>query len=136
MDCLQDGFLHIFKKLNELKYNYDLNIDSWLGIVMRNYCLDILRRKKNDVFFENIENYESEIVDEEFTPHISHNTLLNLLETLKPQCKSIFTMFVIDNMKHKEIAKVLGINETTVRTNFHRAKKTLQNEINRLKLMK
>lgn len=136
MDCLQDGFIHIFKKLNNMNPNSEVKLDGWLRIVMKNYCLDVVRKKKNEMSFENIEYFTSEIInDDEFVPLISHNILLELIETLTPQFKKVFTMYALDEMQHKEIAKQLGISESTSKTNYHRAKKILQKRLSELKLI-
>jgi hypothetical protein len=37
MDCLQDGSMHIFKKLSAMSPNAVVNLDGWLRVVMRNY---------------------------------------------------------------------------------------------------
>ena len=135
MDCLQDGFMHIFKKLNAMNVNTVVNLDGWLRVVMRNYCLDVVRKKKNEMSFEDIEYFTSEVItDDEFTPLISHNTLLDLVETLRPQFKKVFIMYAIDEMQHKEIAKELGISENTSKTNYHRARKILKKRLSELKL--
>lgn len=136
MDCLQDGFMHIFRKLSNMNINNILILDGWVRVVMRNYCLDTIRKKKNEVSFENIEYFTSEIItDEEFVPLISHNTLLDLVETLSPQFKKVFIMYAMDDLQHKDIAKQLGISENTSKTNYHRAKKILKKRINELKLI-
>jgi RNA polymerase sigma-70 factor (ECF subfamily) len=135
MDCLQDGFMHIFKKLSAMSPNAVVNLDGWLRVVMRNYCLDVVRKKKKDICFENIEYFTSEIItDEEFIPLISHNILLNLVETLSPQFKKVFTLYAMDELEHKQIAKELGISVNTSKTNYHRARKILKKRISELKL--
>lgn len=136
MDCLQDGFMHIFKKLSAMNPNTVVNLDGWLRVVMRNYCLDVVRKKKNEMSFEDIEYFTSEIItDDEFVPLISHNTLLDLVETLTPQFKKVFKMYALDDLQHKDIAKELGISVNTSKTNYHRAKKILQKRISELKLI-
>ena len=54
MDCLQDGFMHIFKKLNAMNVNTVVNLDGWLRVVMRNYCLDVVRKKKNEMILSTL----------------------------------------------------------------------------------
>jgi RNA polymerase sigma-70 factor (ECF subfamily) len=97
--------------------------------------LDVVRKKKKDICFENIEYFTSEIItDEEFIPLISHNILLNLVETLSPQFKKVFTLYAMDELEHKQIAKELGISVNTSKTNYHRARKILKKRISELKL--
>jgi len=136
MDCLQDGFIHIFRKLKTVDINNVLILGSWLRVVMRNYCLDVVRKKKRELYFDNIEYFTSEITSEdEFEPLVSHNTLLELIENLSPQFKNVFIMYALDDMQHKDIAEKLGISVNTSKTNYHRAKKSLKKSLYRLKLI-
>ncbi|MDR1414877.1 MAG: RNA polymerase sigma-70 factor [Odoribacteraceae bacterium] len=48
------------------------------------------------------------------------------LERLPGQCRSVFTMIVLDDMKYKEVAERLGISVNTVKTHFARALKQLR----------
>jgi RNA polymerase sigma factor (sigma-70 family) len=129
-DCLQDGFLHIFNKLQKMDSNSNIKLDAWLSVVMRNYTLDVLRKRKKDKTVEYVEYFTSEIIDdEEFVVSISHNTLLELIETLTPQFKKVFKMYAIDELSHKDIAKELNISESTSKTNYHRARKKLKKSL-------
>jgi RNA polymerase sigma factor (sigma-70 family) len=126
-DCLQDGFLHILNKLTKMDVTTNIKLNGWLSVVMRNYTLDVLRKKKNEMSFEAVEYFTTEVVDEEeFIVSISQNTLLELIDTLSPQFKRVFEMYAIDELTHKDIAKELGISESTSKTNYHRARKKLK----------
>jgi RNA polymerase sigma-70 factor, ECF subfamily len=50
----------------------------------------------------------------------------NSIEKLPPIDKSIVLFFYYDDMKTREIAQILGMNENTVKTRLSRAKKFLQ----------
>ncbi len=137
-DCLHDAFIHIFKKLNAMSIDNIVNLEGWVRVVMRNYCLDVVRKKKKEMCFEDIEFFVSDFINDdsndEFTPLISHNTLLDLVETLTPQFKKVFIMYAIDEKQHKDIAKELNISESTSKTNYHRARKILKKRLGELKL--
>ena len=126
-DCLQDGFLHILNKLTKMDATTNIKLNGWLSVVMRNYTLDVLRKQKNEMSFDSVENFTSQLVDEEeFMTSISQNILLELIDNLSPQFNKVFKMYAIDELTHKDIAKELGISESTSKTNYHRARKKLK----------
>ena len=49
--------------------------------------------------------------------------------TLPPGFRTVFNMYAIEGYSHKEIAQMLGITETTSRTQLSRARIWLQEKI-------
>ncbi|HEX8332237.1 MAG TPA: sigma-70 family RNA polymerase sigma factor, partial [Segetibacter sp.] len=47
--------------------------------------------------------------------------------TLSDGYRTVFTMYAVDGYSHKEIAKELGITESTSKSQFSRAKALLRN---------
>ena len=45
----------------------------------------------------------------------------------------VFNMFAVEGFSHKEIAKELGIDEGTSRSQLAKARKALQNQLNNMK---
>ena len=43
--------------------------------------------------------------------------------------RTVFNLYAVEGYSHKEISEMLGINETTSRTQFSRARSWLQNKI-------
>ena len=55
-----------------------------------------------------------------------------VLKTLPTGFKTIFNMYAIDGYKHKEIAYMLGISESTSKSQYHRGKLLLQSKLHEL----
>jgi RNA polymerase sigma-70 factor (ECF subfamily) len=55
--------------------------------------------------------------------------LVALIQTLSPGYKTIFNMYVMEGMSHKEIAAELGITEGTSKSQLARARAILQSKI-------
>ena len=51
---------------------------------------------------------------------------LEAIQSLSPGYRMVFNLYVIDGYKHKEIAKKLGINEGTSKSNLVKAKRKLK----------
>ena len=54
---------------------------------------------------------------------------MKLITQLPPGFRTVFNMYAIEGYSHKEIGDILGISETTSRTQLSRARLWLQNKI-------
>lgn len=61
--------------------------------------------------------------------NIGYKELMELIMTLPPGFRTVFNMYAIEGYSHKEIAQMLGITETTSRTQLSRARIWLQEKI-------
>jgi RNA polymerase sigma-70 factor (ECF subfamily) len=52
-----------------------------------------------------------------------------LVMSMPPGFRTVFNMYAIEGYSHKEIGDMLGISETTSRTQLSRARAWLQNKI-------
>ena len=55
--------------------------------------------------------------------------VLEMIRSLPPGYRTVFNLFIFEEMSHKEIARELGINEAASRSQFFRAKSLLQKKI-------
>lgn len=124
-DILHDGFIIIMSRIHQLKDASKL--DSWMASIMRNLAIRYLDRNGKTVFIPLDEVAESadfacetlEIVSE-------YKELLRLVETLPDGYKSVFKLSVFEEMSHKEIGKLLGINPHSSSSQLARAKEMLR----------
>ena len=57
---------------------------------------------------------------------------MRLVSELPTGFRTVFNMFAIEGYSHKEIGEMLGITESTSRSQYTRAKQLLQRRINAL----
>ena len=76
---------------------------------------------------ENARHLSSDLEDQ--MDNIGYKELMKLVTSLPPGFRTVFNMYVIEGYSHKEIAGMLGISETTSRTQLSRARVWLQNKI-------
>ena len=60
---------------------------------------------------------------------LNYKELMKLVMELPTGFRTVFNLYVIEGYSHKEIADMLGISETTSRTQLSRARIWLQNKI-------
>ena len=64
--------------------------------------------------------------------NIGYKELMALVMSLPTGFRTVFNMYAIEGYSHKEIAEILGITETTSRTQFSRARAWLQNKMEKI----
>ena len=127
-DLLQDGFVTLFSKLDS--YKGEGSFDGWARRIFINTALMYLRKKdalKMSDELENARHLSSDLENQ--MENIGYKELMKLVTSLPPGFRTVFNMYVIEGYSHKEIADILGITETTSRTQLSRARIWLQNKI-------
>ena len=61
--------------------------------------------------------------------NIGYKELMEMVMSLPTGFRTVFNMYAVEGYSHKEIADILGITEVTSRTQYSRARATLQNKI-------
>lgn len=127
-DMLQDGFIKIFQKLET--YNGKGSFAGWLHRTVVNTCLDQIRKNTKFLSHVEIEKAEYQAFSDETTLSQLHTQeLLNLIQQLPNGYKVVFNMFGIEGYSHKEIAEMLGISESTSKSQYRKARLTLQKAV-------
>lgn len=122
-DALVKGFLKIFQNLEN--YSFEGSFEGWMRRIMINECLMELR--KNKIFHLNVDDYSSSISsNQEASQQIEEDNVMKLLDYLPEGCRLVFTLYVIEGYKHKEIAESLGITEGTSKSQLNLAKTKLK----------
>lgn len=125
-DALQEGFINVFKGIKS--YKYEGSFVGWIRRIIVNASLNQIKLDRKTLSEEINEKVASNISYEmEFDFHLEgYNHLVRLLDLLPQGYKVIFSMFVIDEMSHAEIAASLNITESTSRSQLFKARKYFQ----------
>jgi len=126
-DVAQEGFVKIFKNLNQ--YKNTGSIEAWMTKIMINTALEKFKKKSLLYIAEDISEIELTENYEDIIEKISAKDIISIIQELSPQYKMVFNMYEIDGYTHTEIAKLLGISESTSRSNLLRAKVILQKKL-------
>ena len=128
-DVMITAFMKVFTNLN--KFENKGSFEGWIRRIMVNECISYLRVQKKVKFVED-EIY----VEESFNAtdsQFSIDQIQFLIDALPDGYKMVFNLYAIEGYKHNEIAKMLGINEGTSKSQLSHARKMLQTHINILK---
>jgi RNA polymerase sigma-70 factor (ECF subfamily) len=127
-DILQDGFVTLFTHLDN--YKGDGSFEGWARKIFVTTALMSLRKKDALKMSDELDvarGMKSENVTQ--MQNIGYKELMKLVMTLPPGFRTVFNMYAIEGFTHKEIGDMLGISETTSRTQLSRARTWLQNKI-------
>lgn len=127
-DILQDGFITLFTRLDS--YKGDGSFEGWARKIFVTTALMSLRKKdvlKMSDDLEAARGMKSEVSTQ--TQNIGYKELMKLVAQLPPGFRTVFNMYAVEGFSHKEIGEMLGISETTSRTQFSRARAWLQGKI-------
>ncbi len=126
-DILQESFITAFSRLGELKSEKALG--SWLKRIVINNCISFIRKQK--INFEEIEDYSFEDrdnennIDKEMDPTLVHKAI----KELPDGCRTVLVLYALEDYKHREIAGMLDISESTSKTQYSRALKLLNEKL-------
>ena len=124
-EAVQETFLKIHRSAGT--YNAEAPFSSWIYRVLVNTCHDITRRRARriDESSGNAGGVEM-LGSTQGGDHALRMTLRRVIGNLKPQKKSVFLLYEVEGMSHRQIAEILDIRESYSKWLLHAAKKDLQ----------
>lgn len=128
-DILQETFARVFLSLNTFD-DAKGDFKFWFRKIVVNQCMQHLRKyKKLSLVIPISEVHEQHENLDEIITGITKSDIENLLTKMPLGYSRVFMMMAIDEYSHKEIADALNISEETSRSQFHRAKIWIKNNI-------
>lgn len=126
-DLLQDGFVKVFQNLQ--RYKGAGSLEGWMRRVFVNLALDRYRSSRTMLSID--EQNEAELDDNNSNALdlLSEKEIMALIRQLPDQYRLVFNLHVLEGYPHQEIASMLGIAESTSRSNLARAKEILKGKI-------
>ena len=123
-DNFQEGFLQIFRKINQ--YRGKGSFEGWAKRIIINNALQKYKGVRfMEVINDNIPENAVELDDEE----ISLDYLMQIIHELPDQYRIVFSLYVLDDYSHQEISEMLSITTGTTKSNLHRARLLLKEKI-------
>lgn len=129
-DAFQEVFIKIYKKYDSFKGKSSEK--TWIISITINVCKDILRSSwlKRVFVTDNIlpEKHEED-TDKAAIQLVENKILFKEVMSLQPVLKDVVILYYYQEFDSKEISKILGIAEGTVRSRLHRAREILKNKL-------
>ncbi|GJM33063.1 MAG: DNA-directed RNA polymerase sigma-70 factor [Saprospiraceae bacterium] len=131
-DILQDAFIKVFDHLG--KFQHKGSFEGWIRRIVINTALKNYSRKSYSHEQIGVEYHPDVPVEPTVFSNLGEEDLLELIAGLPEGYRLVFNLYAIEGYSHKEIADMLGIQESTSRSQLVKARKLLQVQI--LKLQK
>jgi RNA polymerase sigma-70 factor (ECF subfamily) len=131
-DCVMKGFLKAFQQMDRFEYQGEDSFVYWLKRIMVNEALMALR-KQNNFNMVALDQTPEVSFDDDALQQIEANYLYDAITLLPTGYRTVLNMFVIEGYSHQEIAEILGISESTSKTQLLKAKAKLKQVITQKK---
>ena len=121
---LNEGFYKVFKNIKS--FNQEFPFKPWFKAIMVNTALDYLRKNDKFKYHTPLESGSNISINASAVSNMTFEEMLEVIKKLPIAYRTVFNMYVIDGYKHNEIAKTLGIEIGTSKSNLSRAKEKLR----------
>ncbi len=126
-DILQEAFLDAFQKIDQLKD--DCKYGDWLKRIVINKSLSSIKRRMH---FKEVELAIDVPQEDEILPlACSFADLQKVIQELPEGCRQVFSLYLLDEYRHKEIAELLNISVSTSKSQYRYALKLLRDKLTR-----
>lgn len=125
-DMLQDAFIKIYEKRKT--FNPEFELASWIKRIVINTAIDHYTKNKKTTLIEDDTYFEAEDQTEANTESFENIkiSLIDALQHLPDGYRTVFNLYVMDNLTHQEIADYLEISINTSKSQLSRARKILK----------
>lgn len=126
-DAMIAGLVKVFQHLHTFKQ--EGSFEGWVRRIVVNEALAMLRKKagKYQTDIEEAEGYHES--DSQADAALHTEELLALVQQLPAGYRTIFNLYAIEGYSHQEIADMLGISESTSKSQLNRARNMLKSRI-------
>lgn len=135
-DMTQEAFIKVFKNIK--KFNFKSSFNTWLYRIVKNTCIDELRKKKRKRTISldaGLEGYEGDYfmqisddsadIQEILENKETSGMLYDALEMLNEKHRSVLVLVDIKGYDYREVADMLELPVGTVKSRISRAREKL-----------
>jgi len=126
-DVMISGFMRAFDKIDT--YSGKGSLGGWLRKIMINQALGHLRKNKTMYLEADLEavDYQPQLTFA--ADQLETEDLMKIVCRLPLGYRTVFNLYAIEGYSHKEISELLGISESTSKSQLSRARGILQRQI-------
>ncbi len=130
-DLTQDVFMKVFDELKG--FRGESTLGAWIKRITINTCLNHLKkagRLREDELNEGLLLIPES--DNTVSREVEMATIHNAIKTLPDGSRTILNLYLLEGYRHKEIAEILSITESTSKTQYRRGKILLQEKLKKV----
>jgi RNA polymerase sigma-70 factor (ECF subfamily) len=123
-DIAQDVFVYIL--INKKEYDFKYSLKTYLYTIAKSRALNYLKREKRIVAINENQIFANEELEEVIFSKEKSTNLRKAVNRLSAKYQPVIYLADIENLKYKEICKVLNVSLPQVKVLLHRARKKLK----------
>lgn len=129
-DAVHETFVRIIKNLSKIKDVESTETKSFISIIARHICYDMIRKSNHETLYDHIELSGTSAVDtiHEAEIRLGYESVMNNISQLSPSLKNIATLYFVMQYSAAEISEILDLSESTIYAGISRARKILINK--------
>ena len=126
-DVFQEGMIKVYNKLNTWKGEGPLG--GWMRQIFIHCALNQIKTNQKHFMYDIDSIFQPENLEINIISQLQTEAILKLIQQLPIGYRTVFNLFSIEGYSHAEIAAMLGVTESTSKTQFLKAKAKLKNLI-------
>ena len=124
-DVLQEAFVNAFRNIDS--YRGDATFGAWLKRIVVNKAINAVNRKKHDPMPD---DQRWDVAEEEpvaeYGEGLTVDRVKRSIEELPDGYRTVLSLYLLEGYDHQEIAEIMGISESTSKSQLNRAKNKLR----------
>jgi RNA polymerase sigma-70 factor (ECF subfamily) len=125
-DVMVIGFVKVFHYLYTFKF--EGSFEGWIRRIMIRESITFLRKRQFVVFDDELCDRNGHLTVSNFN-EIDVEYIQILIDGLPQGYKLVFVLYAIEGYSHQEVANLLGITESTSKSQLYKARKLLQKQL-------
>lgn len=124
-DCLMRGLMKVFQQIHTFTYTGEHSLYVWARQIVVNEALMELRRR-NNFYLMTDEELPDVPHQQDVLQQLHAEDLFRIIQQLPEGYRTVLNLFAVEGYSHREIATMLGIQESTSKTQYKKAKTRLR----------
>jgi RNA polymerase sigma-70 factor (ECF subfamily) len=124
-DMLQEGFIKVFTQINQFEQRGSL--EGWILKTIVHTCINHLKKYKKFTEHVDLIHAEALMSNQEYLPGmLQAKKIIECIRQLPIGYRTVLNLFALEGYSHREIGRLLDIEESTSRSQYTRAKMMLE----------
>lgn len=124
-DMLQEGFIKVFTQINQFEQRGSL--EGWILKTIVHTCINHLKKYKKFTEHVDLIHAEALMSNQEYLPGmLQAKKIIECIRQLPIGYRTVLNLFALEGYSHREIGRLLDIEESTSRSQYTRAKTMLE----------